>query len=34
MEKASLISSLSSHDRCFYGRIDIEFHLGFAVETN
>jgi len=31
MEKASLISSASSHDRCLYGRIDIEFYLGLAV---
>src|SRR4051812_4330767 len=31
MEKASLIFRASSHDRCLYGRIDIEFYLGLAV---
>src|SRR5262249_52329259 len=32
MEKASLISSTSSHHRCLYGRIDIQFDLRLAVE--
>src|SRR5262249_8001823 len=31
MEKASLIFRASRHDRCLYGRIDIEFYLGLAV---
>src|SRR4051794_3241828 len=31
MEKASLIFSTSSHDRCFYGCINIQLYLGLPV---